>query len=82
MENNSNQQDALGQDIIIGNRYGYSQNKNGFTHIVIGKAKNFTKSGVSITVESAKRALYSNKPEPMKIKSTVNVKALNLFPIL
>jgi len=73
--------DALGDKIEIGRKYGYSINKNGFTHVVTGLVKNFTSSGVTLTVLSAVQALYSDQPLPIEFKENVNVKGINLFPV-
>lgn len=51
--------DALGDPIVIGNRYGYSTSANGIARTVIGEALNFTKGGrVTLKVESLKTFLY------------------------
>ncbi len=78
--------DALGNPIIVGNKYGWARNDNGLTQVTIGIAQKFTEKGVTLKVESAKKGLYEYDPEPLKvgedIKEKVNVKGMILFPIL
>lgn len=75
-------QDALNKEIVIGNDYGYSNNKNGFTTIVIGKASRLTEKGVTLDVIVRKRALYDSVPEiDLTHGKKVNVKSNMLFPI-
>lgn len=74
--------DALGNPIIIGNIYGYTSNNNGFTHIVVGIAKNVNKK-VSLEVINFKVALYNNEPEDETNRhtKTITTRAINLFPV-
>lgn len=74
--------DALGNPIVIGNIYGYASNHNGFTHIVVGKAKNVKKK-VSLEVISFKRSLYNHVPEDetQEHGKTITTRAINLFPV-
>lgn len=74
--------DALGNPIVIGNIYGYTGNKNGFTHIVVGKAKS-VKTKVALEVISFKRSLYNDAPEDetQEHAKTITTRAINLFPV-
>lgn len=74
--------DALGNEIVIGKKYGWSHNKNGFSHVIIGEADSFSEKGVNIKVLSSKRALYDDDPEPKETKQKINIRGINLFPIL
>lgn len=53
--------DALGNDIVIGNIYGYSNRSNGHVTVVIGTAKNITAKG-NITLDIVHRgsAVYQH----------------------
>ena len=73
--------DALGNEIVLGNIYGWSTNRTGWTKVVTGKAVNFTPKGVTLETLTAIEALYDNDPKPIKIKSKVTCRGLNLFPI-
>ena len=73
--------DALGNPIIIGNRYGYSTDNSGWTRVVIGIAQKETKKGVTLKVVEARRGLYDDPPEPVGTRQTVNCKAMKLFPV-
>ena len=76
--------DAMLNEIVIGKVYGYSNNKNGFTTVTIGKAKKLTEKKVSLEVLDRKRALYENKLENDKYvhsSKTISVKGNMLFPV-
>ena len=74
--------DALNNEIVIGKTYGYSQNSNGITTIVIGKAVKTTERGVTLGDVTRKRALYTHDPElVLGENKNVSVKANMLFPI-
>jgi len=74
--------DALGNDIVIGQVYGYSRNSNGFTTSTVGELVRETAKGVTLKVLRQTRALYDDDPAVLPIeKSTVNCKASGLFPI-
>ena len=74
--------DALGNDVVIGQTYGYSRNSNGFTTSTIGTLVRETAKGVTLKVLRQTRALYEDDPEVLPIeKSTVNCKASGLFPL-
>lgn len=84
MDKKTNRKDATGNEIIIGNVYGYSQSSNGFCNISIGKALHFTKSGlVSLEVYERRRSLYNNEPtEDLDPKSkNTTCKPIMLFPV-
>lgn len=77
-------QDALGHEIVLGDRYGYTQNSNGYTTIVkgiAGKLNNETYNVTLIDVE-IKRLLYaSSKRDNKHIEPFVKVKnrSVNCF---
>lgn len=75
--------DALNNEIIIGNRYGYSRNQNGFTYIRVGIIINETPKGlVTMLVETSKTALYQNDLEDEKNPSKkITIKSNMLFPV-
>lgn len=74
--------DALGNEIIIGNRYGYSVDNNGFTTVSIGIASNFNDRGISLKLESVVKGLWSDEPVKKNIKgNSVTVKCMKLFPV-
>lgn len=80
--------DALGNPIIIGNKYGWSRSDSGYTHVAIGYADKLTEKAVTIRVESARECLYDDDPKTMNIdgaypsmKSKVSIKGINLFPV-
>ena len=75
--------DALGNEIIIGNRYGYSIDNNGFTTVSVGIANNFNDRGISLKLESVVRGLWLDEPEKKNFKSkSVTVKCMKLFPVI
>lgn len=83
MSKDQNYLDALGQPIIIGDTYGYSDTSSGFTYVVIGKAKKITEKGfVTIQAILKKTQLYMNEVEiDHKYGASCSVKPLKLFKI-
>jgi hypothetical protein len=75
---NHNELDALGNKLIIGNRYGYSQSHNGITRVVVGKLVKANKSNVTIEIIYAHDG-HNYKPES-DIKKNVSVRSVILFP--
>ena len=80
-------QDALNNEIEIGRVYGYSNNSNGITTIVIGKAIKSTDKGISLEIITRKRAYgYADPmlavPNCYNSRAIINVKANMLFPIM
>ena len=78
----TNINDGLGNPIIFGKFYGYSTDNSGVTQSVVGKANKFTPSGmVQLSVIHALKGLWMDEPEIVKLKKTVSVKSMKLFPI-
>lgn len=77
-----NKKDALGNDIIFGNKYGWSNDSNGLTTISIGTAKKQTpKGGITLMNVECKTALYFREASRSEMNRLVNVKPIKLFPI-
>jgi hypothetical protein len=74
--------DALGIEIQIGQRYGYSRNENGFTYVRIGTISKINEKTVTMNVEITKKALYSDDLEidPISNKK-ISIKGSMLFPV-
>lgn len=61
--------DATGNEIVIGNKYGYYRNTNGFTYVTIGEAKSVTEGKVNLINRNVKRYIYNDGiKEPISIK--------------
>lgn len=74
--------DALGNDIVFGNLYGYSTSSNGFTEVTIGIALKATPKGfVTIRPQIKRGAIYNDEPTPKPIGKATTVKPMILFPI-
>jgi hypothetical protein len=75
--------DALGNEIIIGDYYGYSVDSNGVTTTTVGEALKFTPSGkLSIAVLFSRKGLWMYEAENHSHDAiTVSVKPSKLFPI-
>jgi hypothetical protein len=75
--------DALGQDIIIGNYYGYSVDSNGVTTTTVGEAVKFTLSGkLTLNVLFSRKALWMHDAENHEHETkSVSVKPSKVFPI-
>lgn len=74
--------DALGNDLIIGQTYGYSRNHNGLTTVKVGKLVKITSKQVSLEVEQSKGALYDRDVKDQEYTNKViSVHANGLFPV-
>lgn len=75
--------DALGNEIILNEYYGYSNNRNGHTSVRVGRVVKLNEKSVTIKVEIAKAAVYNNEVEDDKFLSrdTISVKSNMIFPI-
>ncbi len=74
--------DALGNEIVLGETYGYARNENGFNIAVFGIANKFTEKGVTLEVIERKRSLYFDELEIIEIGNPkVSVKPMQLFPV-
>lgn len=82
MNHNIGNKDALGDEIILGNIYGYSIDSNGITTTTVGKAIKFNEKG-SITLEtiSSRRSLWMCEGNEQTIAKKVCVKGAKLFPV-
>lgn len=75
--------DALGNEIIFGNTYGYARQDAGFNVVIIGIAIKFNEKGTcTLEVIERKQSLYCNDLKPQEINAAkVSVKPMLLFPI-
>lgn len=76
--------DALGNEIIIGNAYGFARCDNGVNTIKLGVAEKKTETGFcSIKIDKAFTSVYNNQPERNNAQhyEKVKVKPFMLFPI-
>ena len=76
--------DALGNDIIIGNPYGFSRNKSGLNIIKLGVVVGKTETGfASLKINKEFQSVYNDQPilEPISNYKKVKVKSFMLFPI-
>lgn len=78
----SNKKDALGNDLVIGQLYGYTQKDGGWTHITIGEAVSETEKRVTLNVKARRRYLYDKEsPSQFEGKPAVSVGSHILFPV-
>lgn len=77
-------QDALGNNIIIGNVYGYSTNKNGFSYVTIGEVVKINDKTVILKITYRKRALYDKefKTDYVPNNAKATLRGYQLFPVL
>ena len=76
--------DALGNEIIIGGKYGFSRNKNGLNIIKLGVVVGQTNTGfASLKIEKEFQSDYNEQPELMHFSNyeKVKIKSFMLFPI-
>lgn len=80
--NITNKKDALGNTIIFGNRYGYSNDSSGVTTVNSGEAYKETPSGmISLRVDhSVSASSVGGERRPNRPKN-VSVKPIKLFPL-
>lgn len=77
-----NTKDALGNEIVFGEKYGYTGTYDGITIIKIGVAMHFTEKGLlTIDVLQHKRASYNDEAQEVSIGPKVSVKPCGLFPV-
>lgn len=76
--------DAIGNDIIIGATYGYSQRTNGVVKTVVGTATHLTGSSVGLKVLKRFKTKYADDTEVDKTeykRSSVAVISNTLFKV-
>lgn len=74
--------DALGNPIQIGKEYGYSQNKNGITKVVIGIADSESELDVTLREVRERKALWGNDFKDFEnCERKRSVGSIILFPI-
>jgi hypothetical protein len=75
--------DALGNMIVLGQRYGYSQQSNGSVTIVTGIAEKVNELKVTLSDVQERRGLWGKIEESFKSETRRrSVNACHLFPIL
>lgn len=76
--------DALGNEIIIGNSYGFSRNKSGLNIVKLGVVVGKTETGfASLKIKKEFQSVYDEQPELIEKSNyeKVKVKSFMLFPI-
>lgn len=75
--------DALGNDVVIGNRYGYTTGNNGILRVVVGAAVKLTEQKVMIKVEKLTTYAYGGlcAHQGESVSATRAVYGCNLFPV-
>jgi len=74
--------DALGNMIVLGQRYGYSQQSNGTVTIVTGTAEKVNELKVTLSDVQERRGLWGKIEESFKPETRRrSVNACHLFPI-
>lgn len=74
--------DALGNNIILSNIYGYSNNRNGFTKTVIGVVREIKDERVILNIVGIGECLYNGEMKKVESKSKHSTVSGNrLFPV-
>lgn len=88
--------DALGQEIVLGNVYGYSQRQNGLVKVRIGRAVKLNErvkgkqSSVTLAVIHTGKAVYDNDiesdsdviaPYASSKRDSISVTSNSIFPL-
>jgi hypothetical protein len=75
--------DALGQPIVFGTKYGYSSSKSGIGQVVVGVALRETKTKITLDVISRTVYCYGKLHEKNEFLpgQSVSVHSYHLFPV-
>jgi hypothetical protein len=73
--------DALGNEVIIGRRYGYATSKNGINEVVTGTALSVKEKRVTLSGIQESRGVYGEVGEFVPKDRSRSVHACNVFPI-
>lgn len=75
--------DALEQDIVFGQKYGFSTSKSGIESVVVGIALRETKSKVRLDVISWTEYMHGckTKYDSFLPSQTISVQSYHLFPV-
>jgi len=74
--------DALGNPVILGNRYGYSQQSSGVVTIVIGKVEKINQLKVTLGDVSSRRGVYGKIENSFSLEEGKrSVNACHIFPL-
>lgn len=77
--------DALGNEIIIGNWYGYSRNDGGFSHVNLGRVKAVNDKTGNVRLVDCKvtRWLYGDPSDfrADKKPADVSIRSSMIFPV-
>lgn len=78
-----NTKDALGNQIIVGNKYGCCIHRNGHAKTIVGIVEKFNPTGACVRVEKVTHALYLGEPVDANLygKETITIKCVTLFPV-
>jgi len=73
--------DALGNEIIIGQKYGYTINQNGHIQVIVGTAKSFNKLKATLENIEESTGIYG-EPGPFKKQDRArSAYGCNMFPV-
>lgn len=77
--------DALGSEIIIGERYGYSNRANGNVTVVVGKAIKYSEDTCNVTLEIERKlsGIYNSDLTDVRSqgRNTSSVLSNTIFPL-
>jgi hypothetical protein len=74
--------DALGNEIIIGATYGYSQSSNGHVHIIKGTVEKFNESKVTLSNIQERSGIWGKIERPFSKETRKrSVYSVILFPV-
>lgn len=76
--------DALGNDVVLGDKYGYSTSSSGNAMVVVGIARKFTPQKVALEVTNRRFFLYAEEtptPTYRNCADVVHIASFHLFPV-
>jgi len=77
---NHNELDALGNKLIVGERYGYSQSNNGISRVVVGEYIKPNKNSVTLSIVYSHGGYDYKQEDYQSFTRKVSVRSIILFP--
>lgn len=74
--------DAIGNEIVVGKRYGYTTNSNGYSYSKVGIVEQIHPSGVTLKIIASWSSLYDKEMEAVPIeKKRISIRGKMLIPV-
>lgn len=73
--------DALGNEIVVGQPYGFTSGHGTFVYVNIGIAERLTPLGVTIRLTARYCSIYGRERSIESTSGSVNAKTTHMFPV-